>query len=210
MELFVYGVAHIIQQGILAMAERMDFITKTRIVTHIDDILALYHQWNSIIIIVPLEFYLNDQEVKDFIKSNPAVKLILIADLYRIESKKITVEADLADIMICKDCKEYEFTHALIAARESGKYLCSELLSYIFQNHSNSNTVQEELQSLSDRELEVLKLIGEGQSSQQIADQLFISKHTVNSHRKRIMQKLSLSKPTQLIQVAIAFQFNQE
>ncbi len=55
---------------------------------------------------------------------------------------------------------------------------------------------------LSDRELEVLMLIAEGLSNQDIADRLFISKNTVKTHLSNIFSKLDASRRTQAIKKA--------
>ena len=48
--------------------------------------------------------------------------------------------------------------------------------------------------SLTSREREIMQLVSQGSSSKQIAAKLFISKHTVESHRKHILRKLSVKK----------------
>ncbi|MDH5398601.1 MAG: response regulator transcription factor [Cyclobacteriaceae bacterium] len=55
---------------------------------------------------------------------------------------------------------------------------------------------------LSPREIEIIKLIAEGLKSADIADKLFISKHTVHTHRKNIMRKTGSDNTSQLIQFA--------
>lgn len=57
---------------------------------------------------------------------------------------------------------------------------------------------------LTDREKEVLKLIAEGKTSQQTADSLFISVHTVSHHRANIMRKLNCKKTADLVRYAIS------
>jgi len=57
---------------------------------------------------------------------------------------------------------------------------------------------------LSQRELEVLKLIAQGSSNLQIADQLFISLHTVKTHARRIHSKLGVERRTQAVAKAKA------
>jgi DNA-binding NarL/FixJ family response regulator len=57
---------------------------------------------------------------------------------------------------------------------------------------------------LSVREREVLKLVAEGESNKQIADNLFISVRTVDHHRAKIMEKLNLKSAAELIRYAIA------
>jgi len=55
---------------------------------------------------------------------------------------------------------------------------------------------------LTAREKEVLQLVAKGFSSKQIAYELSISKHTVESHRKNLLQKLKASNVAELIQKA--------
>jgi DNA-binding NarL/FixJ family response regulator len=62
---------------------------------------------------------------------------------------------------------------------------------------------QSALSPLSDRELEVLMLIGKGNGSAQIAKQLHISVKTVEAHRANIKYKLHLDSSTELLQYAI-------
>ena len=64
------------------------------------------------------------------------------------------------------------------------------------------STAETPLQSLSDRELEVLELIGQGQSSRQIADRLHVSIKTIESHREHIKTKLGLKRASELANYA--------
>jgi len=56
---------------------------------------------------------------------------------------------------------------------------------------------------LSKREMEIVKLIGEGKTSQDIADILFIGKTTVDTHRKNILKKLSLQGKSELLRYSM-------
>ena len=53
--------------------------------------------------------------------------------------------------------------------------------------------------TISKREVEVLKLLCEGLSSKQIAEKLFISKHTVDGHRRMLLKKTQMTTTTELI-----------
>ena len=72
-----------------------------------------------------------------------------------------------------------------------------ELFAYQPQNPSIEDQPQ-----LSIREKEVLKLVARGFASKQIADQLFISVNTVNTHRQRIIEKLNVSNTAEAIHYA--------
>jgi DNA-binding CsgD family transcriptional regulator len=56
------------------------------------------------------------------------------------------------------------------------------------------------LEILSDRELEVFNMIGQGKGTRQIAEDLHLSIKTVESHRAHIKEKLNLSNATELVQ----------
>ena len=55
---------------------------------------------------------------------------------------------------------------------------------------------------LTEREIEILKLVAQGNTSQQIAELLFISKHTVQWHRKNIISKLNLNSARDMVKFA--------
>ena len=59
------------------------------------------------------------------------------------------------------------------------------------------------LEDLSDRELEVFNLIGQGHGTRQIAEELHLSIKTIESHRAHIKEKLNLKNATELVQQAI-------
>ena len=59
------------------------------------------------------------------------------------------------------------------------------------------------LEDLSDRELEVFNLIGQGHGTRQIAEELHLSIKTIESHRAHIKEKLNLKNATELVQHAI-------
>lgn len=66
------------------------------------------------------------------------------------------------------------------------------------------------LHGLSEREAEVLQLIGEGKNTAAIADQLCLSIHTVNTYRRRIMQKLDVHGMSSLLHFAVETALRQQ
>ncbi len=56
---------------------------------------------------------------------------------------------------------------------------------------------------LSERENEIITLIAEGLTNSQIADQLFLSTHTINTHRKNIMSKLGVKNTAGIVMYAV-------
>lgn len=85
-------------------------------------------------------------------------------------------------------------------------YLTEETSARLLQERFN-NPVREDgalpIDLLSDRELEVFKLIGEGLSTQQIAESIMLSISTVETYRQRIKAKLNINSNTELVRSAV-------
>jgi DNA-binding NarL/FixJ family response regulator len=89
----------------------------------------------------------------------------------------------------------------------------AELLETIRLVHSGKRRIPPEVaanlaehysdEALSDREVEVLRQIGDGNRNRDIADKLFICEETVKVHVKRIMQKLNASDRTQAFAIGV-------
>ena len=78
-------------------------------------------------------------------------------------------------------------------------YLSPHMTKTLLHRAAVGQTLDAEpMSTLSDRELQVFRLIGEGLSTAQIADKLELSPKTVESHRKTIKQKLNIDTSTQL------------
>ena len=58
---------------------------------------------------------------------------------------------------------------------------------------------------LTDRELEIFRMIGQGQTSGAIAEGLFLSSHTIDTHRENIKRKLGLKNAAELNRQAVQF-----
>ncbi len=99
--------------------------------------------------------------------------------------------------ILTKHCEEPEILSALTHLKSGKKFLCGKILEVVIHAEVESNQVP--TGTLTKREVEIVQLIAAGKSSHQIADELFLSVHTINSHRKNILKKLNLKSPTQLI-----------
>lgn len=125
--------------------------------------------------------------------------------LVTVNPEEVSTINRLTDIgvrgIIANSCTQDELMNALSTVSNGDRYFCHLVLDVVFAKEVPIPTEQEQL--LSDRENEVVTLIARGHTSHQIADQLFLSVHTINSHRKRILRKLHMKSPTELIFYAI-------
>ncbi len=77
------------------------------------------------------------------------------------------------------------------------------LKTYIEKAKTHSSEINNTHEILSKREIEILKMFAEGFINKEIADRLFISIRTVESHKNHIMQKLNLKTQVELVKYAI-------
>ncbi|MGV8096529.1 MAG: response regulator [Mangrovibacterium sp.] len=104
---------------------------------------------------------------------------------------------------LLKNSDMAEVKNALEAVYEGGNYFSSELLQTLVNSLRTSSKPKELHIELSEREIEILILICQGLSNQEIAEQLFISKRTVDKHRANILEKSQCKNTAQLVMYAI-------
>ncbi len=107
---------------------------------------------------------------------------------------------------LLKDCAFKELTKAINLVVKAGKsYLSPDITDIVVQNYVSGSSGEQGLMygALSPREREVLQLVVEGKTSSQIAEILFVSVKTVETHRTQVMQKLKISNLADLVKYAI-------
>jgi two-component system response regulator NreC len=77
------------------------------------------------------------------------------------------------------------------------------ILSNYLSNNEENEARKEREKSLSTREMEVLKLFAQSFTNKEIADRLFISVRTVESHKNNIMRKINLKTSVDMVKFAI-------
>jgi len=99
---------------------------------------------------------------------------------------------------VTKNSTKIEMYDAIRAAMKGDKYICAE----IQKNITNQMLVDDDdnkLSKLTEREIEIIKLIKNGSTNKEIAEQLFLSPRTVETHRARILKKLDLKNSLSLV-----------
>ncbi|MFB2119121.1 response regulator [Parapedobacter sp. 2B3] len=111
-----------------------------------------------------------------------------------------SVMAAGVDAYVLKKYARQELFHAIDAVVSGRQYWSQEVTKALLHAH-NIDTGNIAV-DLTDRELEVLRLIVQEQTSKQIADQLFISDRTVETHRKNLLRKTGSNNTIGLIKYA--------
>ena len=92
---------------------------------------------------------------------------------------------------------------AIWAVLNGSVYVSDSVSANILQSMAGKRTTSSLVDSLSDRELQVFQMIGEGLTYQQIADKLMLSVKTIESHVEHIKDKMRFSSGRELLQRAI-------
>ncbi len=103
---------------------------------------------------------------------------------------------------LTKDAASEELLEAVQKVAKGGKYI-SHSLAENLALHVGSDEYQQKHDILSVREFEILIKLANGKSLQEIGNELFISIKTVSTYRSRIMEKMELSKNTDLTKYCI-------
>ena len=107
-----------------------------------------------------------------------------------------------------KNCALDEIVNAVIETSRGNKFFCGQILETIQRaeidvNHLDFDPLNCEPVILSERENEIIKLVAEGNTNGKIAELLFLSNHTVNTHRKNIMAKLGVKNTAGIVMYAV-------
>lgn len=135
--------------------------------------------------------------IKEIKKGYKSAKILAITpDL----PKTIIYKAlkDGVDSYLLDDCKRLEILEAVDDTANGKQFYCSLVLDILAKKDNPDDDI-----ILSEREIEVIKLISDGMTNKEIADSLFLSTHTVNTHRKNIMMKLGIKNTAGIVIYAV-------
>ena len=108
-----------------------------------------------------------------------------------------------ADGYIVKNAMEHEVVDAICAVTSGARYVSRKLCTPDGPTDPGSGKASDPYQTLTKREREILCMIAQGNKNKTIAERLFISCRTVETHRASIMRKLKLRTPVELIHFAV-------
>jgi two-component system response regulator NreC len=138
--------------------------------------------------------------------NNPKARILVLTSLNSIETIRMTIEAGATGYLL-KQCSFNDFVSALRALNEGNSYfhplVSNNILNGLVQTANGSFNCNPAEVALTERELEILRLVAEGLTNSQIAKRLFISEKTVQTHRRNIMDKLGFHDRVDLVKYAI-------
>lgn len=145
--------------------------------------------------------------LKEVNNNHPKIK-ILITSVHNDEETILRIIKMGAKGFLAKDSGYRELVEAIYTLRNGHDYYSESIMHLLLNKYiSKIQNVQSEdytnLKNISSRELEIIQLWGNSHTNREIADKLFISVRTVESHKNHIMQKLRLKTAVDLVKFAI-------
>ena len=165
----------------------------------------------------------NGEEVLRFLRKNPEVDVVVL-DINTPVMDGISCSRHLkkdfpnVKIIILTMYAQKSFVEEIVKIgidgcllkNNTGKELIDAVLRVMsgkqyYDRIGTFNSDEEEVTQykLSERELEIIKLMSEGMTSSEIAEKLFLSDHTVKTHRKNILRKLNVNNSSQAVQFCL-------
>jgi len=138
--------------------------------------------------------------------ANPKTKLLIVS-YDNSEETILKIVKSKAKGFLGRDASQRDLIEAVYTLRNGFDYFNNSINQVVLNQYINDFDKdpgrQSDIDQLSERQLEILKLWGKSYSNQEIADELFISVRTVESHKNHIMQKLKLKSTVDLVKFSI-------
>ncbi len=142
------------------------------------------------------------EATKEVLKKYPEIKIIALTMFGEDEYYYQMIEAGVKGFLL-KSTDIDEVLEAIITVAKGENCFSKELLYNIVRNLSQTKKTEYNDPNLSEREIEILKLICKGLSNQEIGEKLFISKRTVDKHRSNILDKTGANNTASLVMYSI-------
>jgi DNA-binding NarL/FixJ family response regulator len=147
------------------------------------------------------------EATKKIIEKDPEARILVLTMHDNQEYLNQTIRSGALGFILKNTDKE-ELIDAIKCISNGEKFFSKDISRMMIENYIKSAQDIERVNHykeipLTKREIEILKKIAEGNSNQEIANQLYISYNTVDTHRKNIMHKLSIKNTAGLVRYAI-------
>lgn len=199
----------IVRDGIRMLIEDMEGIAVISEAGSAREMLAILKDKTPDVAIIDISMPdMSGIELTEHLKEhNPGIR-VLILSMYTSEDFIFNSIKAGASGYLPKNTTKNELQEAIRSIASGNEYFSDSisnviLKSYVKKAKAEQNLEEKGLDLLSTREEEVLRLFCEGNSNREIADTLFISTRTVESHKNHIMHKLGLKSTVDLIKFAI-------
>ncbi len=204
MKLIITDDHQLVRQGLAALLGALDFVDLIGEASNGQQLLSLLKSGKKpdvVLLDVDMPVMNGLETLEHLARDAFGVKVIMMTML---NDRTVVQEAVSkgAKGFLFKNASANELADAIQKVSQGAVYLSSEVSMFLLQPESH-NGKSAAVQQLSEREIEVLRLIAEGLSSTEIGEQLFISPRTVDTHRNNLIHKLGVNGIAGLVRFAL-------
>jgi DNA-binding NarL/FixJ family response regulator len=130
----------------------------------------------------------------------PKLKILVISHEKSLAEIRKLIDIGIANC-IFSDCSEKEIIQAIETCMKSTTSFPEQIINALLEEVPDKSSIENIL--LTPRENEIIKLIAQGLTGKKIAEKLFLSYHTISTHRKNIFQKLDIKSTAEVVLYAL-------
>jgi len=146
------------------------------------------------------------EATRRILQNNSTLRIVILSMHSTVEDIFRALQAGAIGYLL-KESAGTEVLAAVLAAHAGRRYLSRKVDDILIDSYIRQQTISQatsSLEQLSSREREVLQMVAEGKTSNEIAGILFLSAKTVETYRSRLMQKLGLNDIPSLVKFAVS------
>ncbi len=194
-------------EGIASMLDNIEYIKIVGKASSGEEAINVVNELNPSIVLMDIMMQgMTGIEASRWIKEqNEEIKIILISSDVSEKLVSLAIQAGVDGYLPKKVPKE-TLVEAIKTVNSGERYFGKDITSIVMDSMYNSGGTKSKPMNdgeLSKREFEVLQHVVQGKSNQEVADDLFISVKTVETHKSNIMSKLDLKNTVELVKYAI-------
>lgn len=189
----------LVLNGLEVLLSTFGFVKETKSVLNYMELKEALKKEKFDVLLLDIHFGKHDgrEIIQEINQLMPGMKIIALTSHADAVTIKSSVNAGFDGYLLKIDGRE-EIEKALKAVTNNEKYFSPKTQQFFFETQTSKNTVE-----LTEREKEILQLIVQEKTTREIAEQLFLSEKTIETHRGNIMLKLEVRNIAGMVKKAI-------
>ena len=199
----------ILRDGIAAILKNVEGIEVIGGFSSGEDVVSHFKEYQPNVILMDILMGgMTGLEATRWIKEqDPSIKVIIITSEIKKEFVSTGIKCGI-DGYLPKDVDKQTLVDAIQTVMKGEKYFNAAITNLVFEDFykgekSGEKKQRRVMEGLTKRENEVLQAVAQGKTNQEVADALFISIKTVETHKTNILEKLGLRNTAELVRYAI-------
>ncbi|MFN5183439.1 MAG: response regulator transcription factor [Bacteroidota bacterium] len=202
--ILIFSASEIIRRGLISILEsevRFKIVGEYSSKEEISEQLLIKRP--DLLILETDSLNISASEISTLKKSYSGTKFLSISGYLKKAEFDLFLQSGISSCLLT-ECESEEIFEAIFKTHSGERFLCGKIADILISNdEAEGRQVSCSGFGITERESEIIHLIALGFSNKQIADKLFLSTHTVNTHRKNILFKLGVNNTAGVVMFAV-------